>query len=333
MNGIQAENEKWLRKINNVLKNKPSYLKGYVNYLNDTSVLTKYTYLNYTVNFINYINKDVKDIDFDDFINYFSYIEYKKNGEMTTPSYRIAQYSALKKFSKYLYASDKIKKDYMRDIKRPKFYDTQNTIKKREIGFLTKKEIEKYIDNIEFNYSDDRQRQVGECWNKRDQVIVKLFLYTGIRCSALVKLDINNIDFNNNELIVTDKGNKTKTFSLPDEMINELKEWIDLRNDILYKNNKIEEALFISNRCCRITQSSVSRVVNKYSDCIKGKHITPHKLRATYGTQLYNSTKDVYFVQECMGHSNPKTTELYIRGKNENTKRASDIINNIINVK
>lgn len=41
------------------------------------------------------------------------------------------------------------------------------------------------------------------------------------------------------------------------------------------------------------------------------------------GTQLYNKTGDIYFVQQCMGHSSPKTTELYVREKKQNTKRAS----------
>ena len=76
-------------------------------------------------------------------------------------------------------------------------------------------------------------------------------------------------------------------------------------------------------------QASIYRVVNKYASNIKGKHITPHKLRATYGTQLYEATKDIYFVQECMKHSNPKTTELYIRGNKNQTKKASDIMRSI----
>ena len=71
---------------------------------------------------------------------------------------------------------------------------------------------------------------------------------------------------------------------------------------------------------------TVYNVIKKYADCIPEKNISPHKLRATYGTQLYNKTGDIYFVQECMGHSNPKTTELYVREKKQNTKKASEIM-------
>jgi integrase len=76
-------------------------------------------------------------------------------------------------------------------------------------------------------------------------------------------------------------------------------------------------------------QATIYRIVNKYAANIKDKHITPHKLRATYGTHLYNETKDVYFVQNCMGHSSPKTTETYIRGIKNTTKAASDIMKKI----
>ena len=75
---------------------------------------------------------------------------------------------------------------------------------------------------------------------------------------------------------------------------------------------------------------ALNKVVQKYASEIDGKHITPHKLRATYGTQLYNKTGDIYFVQQCMGHSNPKTTELYVREKKQNTKRASDIMDKLL---
>ena len=71
-------------------------------------------------------------------------------------------------------------------------------------------------------------------------------------------------------------------------------------------------------------------LIKKYSAGIDGKNITPHKLRATYGTQLYNKTGDIYFVQDCMGHHSPKTTENYVREKKQNTKKASDIMSKLM---
>ena len=60
---------------------------------------------------------------------------------------------------------------------------------------------------------------------------------------------------------------------------------------------------------------------------------SPHKLRATYGTQLYDKTRDIYLVQQCMGHSSPKTSELYVRGqKNSSREKAADIMAQITNI-
>lgn len=326
MTGIQEFNNKYIKKINNVLVTQPDYIKGFVNYMSEVSLTTKYAYMYDVINFTDKLNKSINELCLDDFSGYISSLEYKANGEPMTASYRVAVYSALKKFCEYLYATKRISENYMLYVKRPKTIENQKTISKRENGFLTKKEIVKYIKTVEDNNINE-YRQVGDKWNKRDLLIIKLFLSTGIRCSALNKLDISNINFKEKTLVVTDKGGKVKTYDLSDDLLDELNEWIIIRREEIKDN---EAALFISNRKRRMEPLSIYNVVNKYSKNIKNKHITPHKLRATYGTQLYNETGDIYFVQDCMGHSNPKTTELYIRGKKQNMKKASDIMNKII---
>ena len=326
MTGVQEDNKKFLDKINNVLKTQPDYIKGYVNYMHKASIKTKYTYMHYVINFVEYSNKQIKDLSLDDFSGYISFIEYKENGELTTPSYRISVYSALKKFSKYLYATKRIPEDYMINVERPKFYEKQETIEKRSVGYLTKKEITKYINTVQENSVND-YRQVNSNLNARDQAIIQIFLSTGIRCSALRKLDINSVNIKENTLIVTDKGDKVKIYNIPQNVMDVLENWIYIRENIIDND---EQALFTSNRKRRMDISSISNVVKKYSKHIKNKNITPHKLRATYGTQLYNETRDVLFVQDCMGHSNPKTTQLYIRDRKENLKKASDIMAKLI---
>lgn len=326
MSGLQEFNKKYINKINNVLENQPEFIKGFVNYMSDVALTTKYAYMHDVINFIKKVDKPVESLTFEDFSNYISGLEYKENGDPVTSSYRIAVYSALKKFNEYLYATKRISENYMLYIKRPKPVESQTTIAKREKGFLTKKEITKYIQTVEQNEVNE-YRQVGQIWNKRDLVIIKIFLNTGVRCSALSKLDKESIDFRNKTLIVTDKGNQVKTYDLSDDTLYELKEWLYVRNEKIKDN---DAALFISNRKRRMDTTSIYNVVKKYSKGIKDKNITPHKLRATYGTQLYNETGDIYFVQDCMGHKDPKTTELYVRGKKQNLKKASDIMSKIV---
>lgn len=327
MSGLQEFNSKYIRRINNVLKNQPTYIKGFVSYLNDVSLTTKYTYLNDVVNFMKVINKPVSELTLDDFAMYISDLEYKEDGKRVTSSYRIAVYSALKRFSDYLFRNKKIKEDCMLNVKRPKPVVSQETIRKRKKGFLTIDEMSELIKSVEDGiYSDPRK--INNVWNKRDMLIIKIFLSTGIRCSALHKLDISSIDFKTNKIFVTDKGDKVNDFDLTDDLMDDIKEWLAIRKE---KINDNDPALFISNRRTRIDQTSISNIVKKYSKCIEDKHITPHKLRATYGTLLYDQTKDIYFVQSCMGHSNPKTTELYVRGISRDTKKASSIVGGFIN--
>ena len=327
MCGINEFNNKYIKRINNILIGCPNYIKGFSDYINNISLTTKYLYINHIINFDKYVNKQVDTLTLDDFSNYMSKMKYKSNGEQMTSSYIITIYSALKKFNQYLFESGILKYNYMIYLKKPKSIELQRTIIKRENGFLTKDEINIYLKTIKDN-NINKYRNVSFIWNKRDLVIIKIFLYTGIRCSALTKLDIGDIDFKNKKLIITDKGDKVNIFELYDDLLNEIKEWLDTRKNQIDDNNS---ALFISNRRKRMDQSSISNVVKKYSKYIKGKNITPHKLRATYGTQLYNATGDIYFVQECMGHTNPKTTELYVRDKKQNTRKAMDIMSQILN--
>lgn len=324
MNGnIEYEN-KYQNKIDGLLASNHS-LYGFYSFIGDKSISTIYNYLLHINGFLAYTNgKTLERLNVDDFSGYMLKIQKNQKGEKTTSSYRIAAYSALKKYGKYLVASNQIDKNPMDFIDRPKPIESQKTITKRETGYLSKKEITTYVTTVERGTGTARSKNRQKKWKERDLAIVMLFLNTGIRCSALMKIDMDNIDFDNRTLTVTDKESYVNIYELSDEVLEIISNWIIEREKLL--NGKEIDALFISNRRSRMDQGSIYHIVNKYSDSIKGKHITPHKLRATYGTQLYDATKDVYFVQQCMKHQNPKTTELYIRGKKNQTKKASEIM-------
>lgn len=332
MSGISEITKQNLNKIENVLNNKPIYFRGFVNYMNDSSIQTKYNYLNHVCAFMDFANKEPEDLVFDDFNNYMMKISYKEDGTQMTSSYRINIYSSLKKFNEYLCSSGRLNKTtqfYMRDIKRPKPKESQETVLKREKGFLTEKEINKYLKEIEW---EEYVQGEDDPWIARDKAIIYLLLTTGIRNTALRMLDLNDIDMHNKIMTVTDKGEKVRQYEMSDKLVYALNHWIEIRDSkvMVSDEDKKCKALFVSCRRQRINISTLKNIVKKYAVDIKDKNITPHKLRATYGTQLYNKTGDIYFVQECMGHSNPKTTELYVREKKQNTKRASDIMNKML---
>ena len=325
MTGKEIYEDKFKQRTDDIIKSnldKP-YLKGFYNYMgNSLSCSTKYNYIYYIVTFMNSNGKKVEDIDFDD------YTEYLSNISNATASYQIGVYSGLKKFATYLVASRKTDYNPMELIARPKFKEKEETIKKREKGYLKKKEIKKYLSSVKSGVGSERAKAKQSQWKERDLLIILLFLNTGMRCSALYKLDVNSIDLESRTLIVTDKGDKIKQFVLSDELIEYVKAWLENREKLL--NGKSENALFISNELTRMCQRSISRVVSKYAANIKGKKISPHKLRATFATQLLEETRDIYFVQQCMGHSSPSTTELYVRGQNnDNEAKASEIMSRI----
>lgn len=327
MSGVNEIEIKYMNKIMNVCQEN-EVLKHYINFINTLSCRTKYTYICIVSSFLSKVNKNENDLTFDDFNDYMSDIKYTEDYTTKTSSYLITVYSALKKFCEYLYVSKRIHENYMNDIKRPKAIETQETIKKREIGFLTKQEVQKMVAGIELKTPSDK-RELADEWKIRNAAIIYLFLYTGIRCSALVSIDVDDIDFQDKVLYVTDKGSKVHRFDLNDEVFDEILKWKNERSKILGSNK--ERALFISNRKKRISTQSVALMVNTYAKLGKINHnITPHKLRATYGTHLYNATGDINFVRDCMGHDSIDTTRLYIRGERKNTKKAAEIMSSIM---
>ena len=327
MSGIKEIAKQNIDRIENVLNGKPDYFRGFVNFMNDSSIQTKYYYLNHICAFMEYVNKNPEDLSFDDFNNYMMKISYKEDGTEMTSSYRINIYSSLKKFNEYLYVSKRINQNYMLYIKRPKPKESQETIIKREKGYLTEKELAKYLEVIE-----DKIEINNDIWSRRDRAIIYTLLTTGMRNTALRMLDVSDVDLNKKILTVTDKGGKVITYDMSQKLCSAIDSWLLFRNEcVMYEQRDQNcKALFVSQQKKRMSSVTLKNIVKKYAVDINGKNITPHKLRATYGTQLYNKTGDIYFVQQCMGHTNPKTTELYVRERKQNTKRASDIMDKLI---
>lgn len=318
MTGIEAYNNKWDTFSNNKInanKDKP-YLEGFYYFMiTDSSYSTAYNYFNYVVNFVNECKiKDPTKIRLD---HYTKFLSKKKT---LTSSYRIAVYSALEKFSKYL-AANGYCNDYMQYVKRPKAKETQETKDKREKGYMTKEEVHMFLNAVRYSSKVSK-------WKARDMAMVTILLNTGIRCSALQKLDIGDIDFENNTIRVLEKGEFPRKIIISEVTVDCIKEWLKYRSEIV-SYDKV--ALFLSDRRRRITTQSIYNTITEYGKAVPGKHITPHKLRGTYGTLLYSETNDIYFVQQCMGHASPKTTEIYIRGKKDDfSKKASNITSSFL---
>jgi integrase/recombinase XerC len=100
-----------------------------------------------------------------------------------------------------------------------------------------------------------------------------------------------------------------------------LQEYYNSRVNITAREGH-EDALFLSNRQQRISVRNVQDLVKKYASvAVPGKHITPHKLRSTYGSMLYENTSDIYLVAQSLGHNSVDTSSKYYVSTSDKKKK------------
>lgn len=319
MKGIDEYTGKVNNRIDNIIAENPDIkcLKGFANHLKlNKSENTTYVYMRHIIDFLEKTNKKLDDLEYDD------YITYENMFDDCTSSYRIVIHSALKSFATYLYLTNIAERNCMERSKAPKSVQKISTIEKREHNYLEPEEVQKYLMQIETGVGTKRAKEKQKTWKNRDKAIISMFLNTGMRCSALYKLDVSDINFDTRELRVKEKG-KIQLYILNNNVIEALKPWLEDRTKIL--SGIEEDALFISNQKRRMSCQTISNITQKYGKGVKDIRLTPHKLRATFGTQVQAMTGDIYLTKEAMGHSNIRTTELYIRGQGKTSKKkASD---------
>ena len=255
---------------------------------------------------------------FMEYLNLYIY-EGKKihNGERA----RNRKLSSVRSLLKYFFKKDKISSNIAAKIDTPKIHD-------KEIIRLEIDEVVKLLDQSE---DGDKLTKMQKGFHKhtknRDFAMLSLFLGTGIRISECVGLNLEDIDFTQNAFRVTRKGGNQVVLYFNDEVAAALKVYMNERVD----NEKVpedEHALFLSLQNRRITVRAVENLVKKYSQLVTPlKKITPHKLRSTFGTNLYRETNDIYIVADVLGHKDVNTTKKhYASIKDENRRRAASAI-------
>ncbi|NLB89825.1 MAG: tyrosine-type recombinase/integrase [Clostridiales bacterium] len=211
--------------------------------------------------------------------------------------------STLRSFFGYLFRSKRIKSNVATLISLPKIHE-------KPILRLELDEIEKMLSVIETgDQLTDRQRAYQERTRVRDYAIISLFLGTGIRVSECVGINISDIDFEQNAFLVTRKGGNQVILYFPEEVSDALYAYYEERIQIEALPGH-ENAFFLSLQKRRITQRAVQNLVKKYASIAAPlkKKISPHKLRSTFGTNLYNETGDIYLVADVLGHADVNTT-------------------------
>ena len=143
----------------------------------------------------------------------------------------------------------------------------------------------------------------------------------GCFVSECVGLDVEDVDFKNNGVKVTRKGGNEMVVYFGEEVEKALKNYLPVREGITPIAGH-EHALFYSTQKKRIGVQAVENLVRKYSRQITTtKKITPHKLRSTYGTSLYQETGDIYLVADVLGHKDVNTTRKHYAAMDDERRR------------
>ena len=323
MNGWMEKNNKIKRKIENDLQHLPPiFIEFYTDMQGDgKSNETIKNYINYVVHFMNYITNDIPQNDFYTNVTPMMIKQYMislstiGNGDderRTSDEYQALRWSAINTFFKFLMMNNHIAQNPMLKTKRPKI-NTEHTV-----TYLSKKEIAKVMNAIEHDYTGNMLT--------RDKAIVGLALATGMRVSALVQINIEDIDFDNNNIKVIEKRTKTRVVYFGDNTKKLLKEWIDVRSK--YYGEVETTALFLSQWRRRITTNGVRNLITKYTKDIN-KNITPHKLRATAATQAVAAGISVQTIQNMYGHESIQTTMRYVMALNAEKKEAVNVMDQL----
>lgn len=268
---------------------------------------------------VDFTYQDVNRITDTDIEQYLSYLNgYKrKNGKTYANSEKTKsrKFACIRAMFKFFFKKNKIDANVTEKVNAPKTHE-------KEIIRLEVNEVANLLDSVEKgNHLTKMQQAFHGHTVKRDIAILTLFLGTGIRISELVGLDVGDIDFDQKAFTITRKGGNRVILYFGDEVYYALKDYIEERN----QNKNVspdEKALFLSLQNKRLNVRSVEILVKKYSKLVTPlKHITPHKLRSTYGTNLYKETGDIYVVADVLGHKDVNTTKKYYAAITDDIRR------------
>ncbi|MDD6401563.1 MAG: tyrosine-type recombinase/integrase [Lachnospiraceae bacterium] len=293
-------------------------------YARDIKCFYEYVFDSYTdanFNSLKDISLDVlSSIDHELIEDYLDYLQmYRKNGRVYTNNKATIKrkLASLSVFYKYLYKHEYVSQNPISKVDMPKLHD-------KPITRMDEAEVANFLDNVEYGSNLTKHQLLHhEKAKNRDLALLTLMLSTGIRISECVGLDIKDIDFENMCIRVTRKGGKEAIVYFSDEASAYLKAYYEERKKIIPVEGH-EKAFFLSSQRKRLGVRSIENLVKKYSvSAVPLKHITPHKLRSTYGTALYQETSDIYLVADVLGHSDVNTTRKHYADLDDQRKRAA----------
>ena len=328
--------KKNIEKLRELLTTLPSFCKMYFRGMNDViSARTKIAYAYDLRVFFEYIMKQkslqdkypIQDMpmtildqitreDIEDYLEYLSFYTNQLDDEvMNDERGKNRKLASLRSFYNFYFTNELIETNPAALVKMPKLHD-------KEIIRLDPDEVAILLDQVEDGTKlTAKQLQYHKKTKVRDLALLTLLLGTGIRVSECVGLDIHDIDLKNQAIKVRRKGGYEDVVYFGEEVNNALLSYLEQRNHIIPMSGH-ENALFLSLQNRRLNVRSVENLVKKYAKLVNNlKKITPHKLRSTYGTTLYQETGDIYLVADVLGHRDVNTTRKHYAAMKDAHKR------------
>ena len=324
MNGRIEKEIEAKAKMEKKLSKLPNIFTAFYNWMDarDKTYTTMNNYINHVVDFMKFYTKGKPDEDFylnvtdEDIESYMTYIKRKSARGKDTEvgdDIRAARWSSLNTFYKFLMQKKYIKENPMAQTERPKIR-TQHSV-----TYMTPKEIQSVFNRIE--------KEGRPMTKNRDRCIIALGLGTGLRVSAIVNINVEDIDFKTNNIRVIEKGRKVREVSFSNHLRKALLVWLNDRAQLFGGGET--GPLFISQKKNRMSVDSVQGVVKKYTSHLD-KHITPHKLRSSAAMNLYSAGIGIMTIASVLGHENITTTQRYTEAYDAEVQSATSILDNFI---
>ncbi|WP_434308995.1 tyrosine-type recombinase/integrase [Hominifimenecus sp. rT4P-3] len=267
---------------------------------------------------------EVKSLDLEDYMEYLKFYHCTDNRNMERVNQErgiTRKMASLKTFYNYFFKKEMIQTNPAALVTLPKIHE-------KEIIRLDIDEVAILLDQVESGENLTKQQKAFHEKTKiRDLAMMTLFLGTGIRVSECIGLNIDDLDFKNAGIHIHRKGGKEVIIYFSDEVEEALRLYYEERKKIIPATGH-EDAFFLSIQKKRMSVRSVENLVKKYARTVTTlKNITPHKLRSTYGTNLYRETGDIYLVADVLGHSDVNTTKKhYAAMEDERRRQARNVV-------
>jgi integrase/recombinase XerC len=283
------------------LKSFDYFQKSFIDFLSFQKHYTKYTIKNYLCDLDDlnvFLKKQKVALDQVDYQLGKKYISRLKRKRYHAKS--IARHLAtLRSFWNYLIYTNVLSENPWSLLDKPKLPFTLPTV-------LAKEEMQLLLESIDVSAKN----------GLRNRTLCELIYSAGLRVSELVLIDMTDINFDEQELIVHGKGNKERIVFFSKTVKDLLTAYIAKIR--MQQKDLAHAALFINNQGQRISVRLVQRLIKDLNkQFLPNKNITPHTLRHSYATALMNGGADLRAIQELLGHESIATTQIYTHVSNE----------------